>query len=126
MTTLNHILPDLNFTSENVCNTFSMLDADGTGLITYSQFLFATLDPLILQDESLLRCHFNDLDSLKEGFLTKQSFAITLQRKGYEISEQTIIDAFKEQDLDGDGKIDFELFKTLKRNHLNQHKFKGE
>ena len=76
MTTLNLILPDLNFTSENVSNTFSMLDADGTGLITYSQFLFATLDRTLLQDDTLLRYHFNDLDSLKEGFLTKQSFAI--------------------------------------------------
>ena len=102
MTSLNHILPELNFTNADVHNTFRMLDADGTGLITYSQFLFATLDPNILHDETLLRQNFNDLDSLKEGFLTRQSLTIAFQRKGFELCEQTIVDEFKRHNLGSD------------------------
>ena len=87
ITLLNEILPDLNFTEEDVHNTFLKLDADKTGLITYSQFIIATLDPEIMNDETLLRYNFNDLDSLKEGFLTRQSLVIAFQRKGYEIND---------------------------------------
>ena len=120
MTTLNLLLPDLNFTRADVENTFRKLDADQTGLITYSQFLFATLDPDILHDETLLRYNFNDLDSLKEGFLTRQSLSIAFQRKGYETNEQTILDEFKRHNLDSDAHIDFELFKTMRNAVLQQ------
>ena len=68
---LRQIVPDLNFTSQDVQETFRKLDVEQTGLITYSQFVFATLDPEILANEDLQRCLFNDLDSLQEGFLTK-------------------------------------------------------
>lgn len=114
MITLNLILPDLNFTTADVRTTFEMLDADKTGLLTYSQFLIATLDPELLTDETLLRYNFNDLDSLKEGFLTKQSLLIAFQRKGIEINEKTILDEFKRQSLQENVHIDFELFKRIR------------
>lgn len=70
---LRAIMPELAFTDEDVDATFDKLDVDKTGLITFSQFVFATLDPQLLADDSKVEMFFRDLDSLKEGFLTQES-----------------------------------------------------
>jgi len=94
--------------------TFAKLDINKTNLITYTQFLFATLPHDVLADDTLLERHFNDLDSLTEGFLTKQSIAIALKRKGFEISEETVLQELQTyEDFPADGKITLELFKGM-------------
>ena len=65
-------------------------------------------------DETLLERLFNDLDSLMEGFLTKQSITVALKRKGFEISEETVLDELQTyENFPADGKITFELFKGM-------------
>ena len=80
---------DLDFTAEDINQTFIKLDLDKTGLITHSQFVVATMDRATLSDENYMR-FFKDLDSLQEGFLTKESIKVALRRKGTEISMMNI------------------------------------
>ena len=68
---LCQICTDLQFTKYDVEKAFQKLDIDKTGLITYTQFLIATLPKQAFSDDSILERHFKDLDSLTEGFLTK-------------------------------------------------------
>jgi Ca2+-binding EF-hand superfamily protein len=51
---LFNVIGDFNFTAEDIDATFTKLDLDNTGIITYSQFLIATVDPEILGDDTLL------------------------------------------------------------------------
>ena len=51
---LFNVIGDFNFTAEDIDATFAKLDLDNTGIITYSQFLIATVDPEILGDNTLL------------------------------------------------------------------------
>ena len=94
MQELCNLIGERNFTAEDIDTTFAKLDLDNTGLITYSQFLMATVDPEILNDETLLLRHFNELDSLQEGFLTKESIKVTLQREGVKLSDEYIEEVF--------------------------------
>ena len=110
---LKTLVPSLDFTDEDVSSTFDKLDTEKEGLITYSQFLFATIEPSVLQDESLLRLNFDDLDSLNENFLTIQSIGLAMQRKGFILNDSTIVEALKLHGLENDAKIDFELMKKL-------------
>ena len=57
------MVPDLDFTRSDVEAIFAELDFDNTGLLTYSDFLLATLDPLLTQDDELLEQCFLDLDT---------------------------------------------------------------
>ena len=103
---------DLNFTADDVIETFNKLDLDKTGLITHSMFVVATIDRSLLGDEILMRL-FKDLDSLQEDFLTKESIKFALRRKGIEISMESIRSFLKKASIGDDDHIDFEKFKSL-------------
>ena len=111
---LKDLVPDLDFTDEDVISTFDKLDTEKEGLITYSQFLYASLEHDVKNDEDLLMHNFKELDSLNEGFLTRQSIGLAMQRKGFILRESTIIEALEERGLDMDAKIDFEMMKQLR------------
>ena len=104
---------DLDFTIEDINETFDKLDLDKTGLITHSQFVVATLDHNVLSDDVYLS-FFKDLDTLNEGFLTKESIKIALRRKGFEISISSINNFLSSSSDIADGAhIDFDQFKYL-------------
>ena len=114
MQELCNMIGERNFTAEDIDATFAKLDLDNTGLITYSQFLMATVDPEILNDETLLLRHFNELDSLQEGFLTKESIKVTLQREGVKLSDEYIEEIFQQHlGFKPGQKINFATFKEI-------------
>ena len=88
------IVPDIEFTTEDIHNVYEKLDLDNTRQITYSQFLIGSLDPVLLQDQRLLELMFNELDTVQEGFVTKESIGIALKRHGIELDSQTIEKVF--------------------------------
>ena len=102
---LKVIVPNLNFNHMDVLKTFNKLDLDHSGTISYSEFLYSTLSPEILNDETLLAALFNDFDSLSEGFVTKQSILIALKRKGLEISSEIIDEGLQTHGYDETSKI---------------------
>ena len=79
-------VPSLDFTAADIDAAYEKLDLDHTGLLTYSQFLIATLNQELLVDEQLIENLFKELDCFREGFLTKQSFSVALQRTIYQVS----------------------------------------
>jgi len=85
-----------DFTRDDIETILNEIDYDKTGLLTYSQFLLATLEPKLFADDMILENYFRDLDSLKEGFLTIDSILITLKRKGFELRRDQIEQAFDE------------------------------
>ena len=76
-------VPSLDYTAADIDATYEKLDLDNTGLLTYSQFLVATLNQDLLVDEQLIENLFKELDCFREGFLTKHSFSVALQRTIY-------------------------------------------
>lgn len=111
MQELCSLIPNLEFTCYEVEKVFRRLDIDKTGQITYTQFCFATLPSEVLNDESLQRRIFKDLDIRSEGFLTVASYQISLQRKGIEVPEEAIEHVFKANGYEP--RITFELFKEM-------------
>ena len=102
---------DLDFSAEDIDQTFGKLDLDQTGLINLSQFVVATLDRTIFSEETY-SIFFKDLDSLQEGFLTKETIKIALDRKLIEISMESIEGFLLEAGISSeDQKIDYEMFK---------------
>ena len=51
---LSFSMPELEFTSQDVITVFEKLDLEKTELITYSQFMVATLDLDLLLDDQLI------------------------------------------------------------------------
>ena len=102
---------DLNFTGADIVEAFKKLDLDRTGLITHTQFVVATLEPSALSDDVLLS-FFRELDSLQEGFLTKESIKVAFRRKGTEISMEMIEGFLTSVQIEQGAKIDFETFKS--------------
>lgn len=102
---------DLNFTAADIDEAFRKLDLDHTGLITHTDFVVATLEPSAISEE-VLRSFFNELDSVEDGFLTKESIKIAFRRKGTEIPMQMIEDFLQSAQLEQGAKIDFETFKS--------------
>jgi len=82
---LKFSVSDLEFGEDDVEEAFDKIDLDRTGLITHSQFIVATFDRDILDDEEVVRSMFRDLDSLQQGFVTKESMKIAFQRKGTDL-----------------------------------------
>ena len=60
------------------------IDIDNSGQISYSQFLCATLTPEHLTDEKV-EALFYDIDSLRSGFITKQTLLKTFKRNARNI-----------------------------------------
>ena len=110
---LSEMVPDLDFTRSDVEKIFAELDVDNTGLLTYSQFLLATLDPQLTHDEELLEQSFLDLDTFSEGFLTKEALLVASKRKGQDVNEQTIEQALQRLGLSSDDQITLDVFIRL-------------
>ena len=104
---------DLDITHEDVEAVYEKLDLDNTKLLTYSQFIVATLDQDILEDERILEGLFKELDCFSEGFLTKYSFFVTLKRTIYPVSIETIEAVFEKMGLASDAKVHFAQFVEL-------------
>lgn len=107
------VVGEFDFTDDDIEDMFGKLDFDSSDLITYSQFLIATLDPELFKDENLLRRFFNELDSIQEGFLTKESIRVAMQREGLTLTDDYIeLHVFERMlGLQPEDKIDFEMFK---------------
>ena len=54
---------------------------------------------------------FKDLDSLQEGFLTKESIKVALRRKGTEVKMESLEEFLISVGIGKEEKIDFKMFK---------------
>ena len=89
---------------------FAMLDGDNKGFINYEEFLRAALGRKDILTDEILSYAFIYFDPEGSGFIKKKKIKSILGNKIDNITFQSIFD---EIDLDKDGKISFDDFKSM-------------
>jgi len=107
---LKEIPPDLAAIMDGV-------DADGSGVIDYTEFLAATLDRQQYMKEDVCWAAFRVFDRNGDGHISTQELKQVLQSSEVEdaLGIKAIADLMVEVDSNGDGMIDFEEFMTMMR-----------
>lgn len=105
---LKEIPPDLQAIMEGV-------DADGSGVIDYTEFLAATLDKQQYMKEDVCWAAFRVFDRNGDGNISKEELKQVLQSSDVEdaLGLKAIADLMTEVDKNGDGMIDFQEFMEM-------------
>ncbi|KAJ8322150.1 hypothetical protein KUTeg_000621 [Tegillarca granosa] len=87
------------------------IDANGNGVIDYSEFVTVMKKQLLLltQEEKLMRDAFQKFDADKTGFISVENLRKVLGNGRDPLSNEEIDELFKEADVDGDGRINYEV-----------------
>ena len=89
---------------------FAMMDGDNKGFINYEEFLRAALGRKDILTDEILSYAFNYFDPEDTGYIKKKKIKNIFGNKIDNITFQSIFD---EIDLDKDGKISYEDFKSM-------------
>ena len=89
-----------------------MLDFDGDGNFSISDFVAASIDRKFCSEE-LARLAFDHFDVQKDGIITVLDLIKAFQRGTKEYTDEEIQDILEEVDLNKDGKITFQEFKQI-------------
>ena len=98
------------------------IDIDGNGEIEFNEFLefMRKLEEQDGQDEDALKEVFMLFDRDEKGYLTPESVYHIFLALGEKIKLEDIINILKENDIDGDGNLNFEDFKMLMQSGLEE------
>ncbi|CAJ1329287.1 unnamed protein product, partial [Effrenium voratum] len=93
------------------------VDADGSGVIDYTEFLAATLDRQQYMKEDVCWAAFRVFDRNGDGHISTTELKQVLSSSEVEdaLGTKAIADLMVEVDSNGDGMIDFEEFMTMMR-----------
>lgn len=107
---LKEIPPDLQAILEHV-------DADGSGVIDYTEFLAATLDKRMYLQEDVCWSAFRLFDRNGDGKISQEELKSVLDNGDVNdvMGGKNIAELMKEVDTSGDGQIDFQEFMTMMR-----------
>ena len=89
---------------------FSIMDGDNKGYINYEEFLRAALERKKILTDEILSYAFNYFDPEGCGYIKKKRIKSIF---GNKINNNTFQSIFDEIDLDRDGKISFDDFKSM-------------
>ncbi|KAJ1628104.1 kinase-like domain-containing protein [Pavlovales sp. CCMP2436] len=92
------------------------LDADADGQIDITEFTAAALDVRLLLDDEKLRAVFQHLDLNKDGHLTTAELMAQLE------GDPVVYDLVAEGDMDHDGKLTLEEFRTVMKARMRTAK----
>ena len=93
---------------EIIGEIFSKLDLDGSGTISYNEFLTSIIDSRKILTEDRLEKAFKMFDRDENGLLSVDEI-----KSFFGGNEKTWKKVLKEVDKNGDGEVDFEEFKTI-------------
>ena len=100
--------------SENEVNRLmSYIDLDGSGFIEYEEFLRAGLSKEKLITKENLKTSFKLYDINKNDKITENELRIVLGRENGDLKENVLKEIIAEADIDNDGEISFDDFKTI-------------
>lgn len=107
---LKEIPPDLQQIMEEV-------DADGSGVIDYTEFLAATLDKKLYIQDDVCWTAFKTFDLDGDGKIQMAELEKVLASGDVKdaMGAQKVKELMKEVDTNGDGEIDFEEFMVMMR-----------
>lgn len=86
------------------------------GVITFSEFCAALVDPKILHSQELLDAAFSKFDLDQTGFITSENIHRCFARQGFEIDMKEVEEMIAEYDLDHDNKISKDEFNQIMKN----------
>ena len=101
---------------------FKKIDTDGSGEIEFDEFIefMRSLNKEDELDEDALKEVFKLFDRDEKGYLTPESVYHIFLALGEKIKLEDIISILKENDIDGDGNLNFEDFKMLMHSGLEE------
>jgi Ca2+-binding EF-hand superfamily protein len=99
-----------NYTDEELVHMFTGIDIDGTGKISYSEFLAATIEAHGSIEEERIAEAFDRLDCDDTGYITVDNLRSFL---GEDIAQDFIDDIIDEVDGNHDHQISYEEFLDL-------------
>jgi calcium-dependent protein kinase len=106
---MKEIPPDLQDIMEGV-------DADGSGVIDYTEFLAATLDKKAYVQEDAVWQAFRVFDKNGDGKISKEELACVLKDTNVQCQfAKDMAEMMMEIDKNGDGEIDFDEFMAMMR-----------
>ena len=91
----------------------SEIDYNENSQIEYTEFVAATLDKDVLENEDTLRGLFNLFDLDNDGSIDKMELVKAFSKFGRDITIAEIDAILKTHDLKGIGQIDFDSFKHM-------------
>lgn len=93
------------------------VDSDGSGVIDYTEFLAATLDKKVYQQQNVCWQAFRTFDRNGDGRISKDEIANILNGEdGKDVqacANRDLADIMKDIDKNGDGEIDFDEFMAM-------------
>ena len=107
---------------KQVTTLIKSIDIDGNGEIEFNEFLefMRKLDEQDEQDEDALKEVFMLFNRDEKGYLTPESVYHIFLSIGEKIKLEDITNILKENDIDGDGNLNFQDFKMLMHNGLEE------
>lgn len=107
----------LTKTNSDLQSIMEGVDADGSGVIDYTEFLAATLDTRSYLSEDICWTAFSVFDLDGDGKITQEELRQVLDQGQVEevVGHQNASQILKDIDRNGDGTIDFEEFMAMMR-----------
>ena len=109
---LNIVLPEEESEKE-VNRLMNIIDVDGNGFIEYEEFLRAGLDKAKIITKENLETSFKLYDINKRGKINARELGMVLGQGDDNIKEEVWQELIDEADIDKDGEINFNDFKTI-------------
>ena len=109
---LKVVLERAHYDSDTVRQIFDAVDHDGTGIISYTEFIAACLEGTTMVQEDQFAEAFDRLDADDSGFISKENLRDIL---GNQFSPELVDEMIREGDFKQNGHIDFEEFMAFMR-----------
>ncbi|CUV04485.1 unnamed protein product [Cryptosporidium hominis] len=110
-----HKIQNVSQLGDDIDNLLMELDTDGNGRIDYTEFIAASIDHKLYEQESLCKAAFKVFDLDMDGRISPQELSrvlnITFLQEAFE--QSTIDSLLKEVDINQDGYIDFNEFMKM-------------
>jgi len=108
---------DLDDLPHNLMEVMQEMDTDMSGSIEYTEFLAATLDKKVYQEEASCWAAFQAFDHDGSGSISRRELEKVLQHDAIEdlLGSNSIENILQECDRDNDGQISFEEFTQMMR-----------
>lgn len=104
-------------TEDELQDMINEVDADGNGVIDFSEFLTMMARRIHdINEEDEMRDAFNVFDKDKNGFISAAELKHVMVSLGESVTDSDIRDMMREADTDGDGQISFDEFVAMMHN----------
>jgi Ca2+-binding EF-hand superfamily protein len=98
---------------EEIRKKFLEIDVDRNNKIDFTEFLAANMSKSIYKNKEKLRVAFDLFDTDKNGIISKEDIINILKMENLYDAKKLVSDLIEPNDINHDGKIDFEEFCKL-------------